>query len=91
MKFLGNFKCSILSANRLIYQNEIQSIFLTGNQGEYEILAYHYPLLGVLKKSNIIIDWKERVPIQGGIIRFFANECTVIVEEPKKTIKLSKN
>jgi F0F1-type ATP synthase epsilon subunit len=90
MKFLGNFKCSILSSNRLIYQNEIQSIFLTGDRGEYEILAYHYPLLGVLRKSNIIIDWKERVPIQGGIIRFFANECTVIVEEPKKVIELSK-
>jgi len=81
VQYKGNFKCTILSPNRLVYQNEIQSIFLTGDQGEYELLAYHYPLLGVLKKSNVIINWNEKVPIKSGIVRFFANECTIMVEE----------
>ena len=81
VQYKGNFKCVILSPNRLIYENEIQSIFLTGDRGEYEILAYHYPLLGVLKKSDIIINWNEKVSIRGGIVRFFANECIVLVEE----------
>jgi len=75
-------KCIILSPNRLIYENEVHSLFLTGDNGEYEILAYHYPLLGVLKKSDVIINWEEKVPIKGGILRFFANECTIIAEEP---------
>ena len=70
-----------MSPNRIVYQNEIQSIFLTGDQGEYEILAYHYPVLGVLKKSDVIINWNEKVPINGGVIRFFANECTILIEE----------
>lgn len=91
MKYTGNFKCTVISPNRLIYQNDVQTVFLTGDRGEYELLAYHYPLIGVLKKSNIIINWKERVPIQGGVVRFFANECTIMVEEPKKVINLSSN
>lgn len=81
MKYSGHFKCIILSPNELIYENEIQSIFLTGDRGEFEILAYHYPLLGALKKGDIVINWKEKIPISGGVIRFFANECTILVEE----------
>jgi len=78
----------ILSPKRLIYENDIQSIFLTGDKGEYEILAYHYPLLGVLKKSDVVINWKERIPIENGVVRFFANECTILVEEPLVAKKL---
>ena len=81
VKFRPKFKCIILSPRSLIYENEIESIFLTGDKGEYELLGYHYPLFGVLKKSDVVIDWKERIPIQGGIVRFYANECVIMVEE----------
>ncbi|HPN88969.1 MAG TPA: hypothetical protein PLH56_06500 [Candidatus Omnitrophota bacterium] len=92
MKELGNFKCVIISPNNLIYQNEIQSIFVTGDSGEYELLAYHYPVLGVLKKSDIIINWKQRIPIAGGVLRFFANECIIMVEEDiRQKTKPQKN
>ena len=84
LKYTGNFKCIILSPHTLIYENEVQSVFLTGDKGEFELLAYHYPLLGVLKKSDVIINWKEKISIQGGVIRFFANECTIMVEEKIK-------
>ena len=73
-----------MSPRTLIYENEIQSLFLTGDQGEYELLAYHYPVLGLLKEGSIIIDWKESFAIKAGIVRFFANECIVLVEEPPK-------
>jgi len=81
INYKGTFKCVILSPHTLIYQNEIQSIFVRGDDGEYELLAYHYPLLGVLRKGDIIINWNERISINGGVMKFFANECTIIVEE----------
>ncbi len=91
VQYKGIFKCMVLSPNKLIFEREVESVFLTGDRGEYEILAYHYPLLGVLKESDIIIDWKEKVPIRGGIIRFFANECIILVEEaPPQQVKKGK-
>jgi len=75
------FKLTVLSPNELIYENEVQSVFLQGDEGEYEILGYHYPVIGVLTRGDIIIDWNQRIPVRGGIMRFFANECTIIVEE----------
>ena len=76
-----SFKCIILSPYSLIYEDEVESVFLTGDTGEYELLAYHYPLLGVLKKSEVIVDWNKKISINKGIIRFFANECLLMVEE----------
>lgn len=89
-KYKGSFKCSILSPNNLLYEEDIQSIFLTGDRGEYELLAYHYPLIGVLKRSDIIINWNQKISIKGGVVRFFANECTILVEELIKKKKESK-
>ena len=84
MAYKGTFKCIIMSPRTLIYENEVRSLFLTGDQGECELLAYHYPMIGILKQGNVIIDWKESVSIQRGIIRFFANECIILVEEEEK-------
>ena len=86
MAYKGTFKCIIMSPKSLIYENEIHSLFLTGDQGEYELLAYHYPTIGILKQSSIIIDWKDSVAIKAGIVRFFANECIILVEEDKTQI-----
>ncbi len=71
----------------MIYENEVESVFVAGDSGEYELLAYHYPLLGVLKKSDVVINGSERVPINGGVLRFFANECVILIEEAFKKIK----
>jgi F0F1-type ATP synthase epsilon subunit len=79
--FKPRFKCTVLSPNELIYESEIQSVFLTGDEGQFEILAYHYPVIGVLTEGDIVIDWNQRIPIKRGVVRFFANECTIIIEE----------
>jgi len=78
---LGHFKCVILSPRRLVYDKEIHSLFITGDKGEYELLPYHYPVLGVLIKSDIIINWEEKIAVNGGVVRFFANECIIMIEE----------
>lgn len=70
-----------MTPESLLYQGQVESAFFTGDQGEYELLPYHYPVLGILQASNIIINWKEAVPIKFGLLRFFANDCIVLVEE----------
>ncbi|OGX24730.1 MAG: hypothetical protein A3D10_06845 [Omnitrophica WOR_2 bacterium RIFCSPHIGHO2_02_FULL_48_11] len=92
MAYKATFKLSIMTPEALLYQNDVESVFLTGDTGEYELLPYHYPVLGILDQSNIIINWREAVPIKFGLVKFFANDCVILVEElerirPKKTKK----
>jgi len=79
-QYTGNFRCVILSAKRLVFEEEINSLFISGDRGEYELLAYHYPLIGIIK-GDIVINWERRLPVKGGVVRFFANECTIMIEE----------
>ena len=78
--YKGHFRCVILSAKRLVFEDEINSLFITGDHGEYEILAYHYPLIGIVK-GDIVINWEKRLQVRGGVVRFFANECNIMIEE----------
>ena len=80
-QYISTFKLSIMTPESLLYQGQVESVFLTGDQGEYELLPYHYPVLGILQAGNIIINWREAVPIKFGLLRFFANDCIVLVEE----------
>ena len=83
-EYKGTFKCVVLSPNSLIYESEINSLFLTGDRGEFEILPYHYPIVSVLAQGDIVINNKEKIAIAGGVMRFFANECTILIEESFK-------
>jgi F0F1-type ATP synthase epsilon subunit len=84
-KYKGHFRCVILSAKRLILEEEVSSVFITGDQGEYELLSYHYPLIGIVT-GDIVINWERRLSIKCGAVRFFANECNIMVEEKIDTV-----
>jgi F0F1-type ATP synthase epsilon subunit len=91
MASTSNFRCIILSPKNLIYENEITSLFLPGDKGEFELLAYHYPLVGIVAKGNLLIDQKKAIPVKSGIVRFYANECTVLVEETPETMMAARD
>jgi F0F1-type ATP synthase epsilon subunit len=84
------FRCVILSPKNLIFESEVNSLFIIGDRSEYEILPYHYPLIGLVQQGDVIIDWKFRIPVRSGILRFFANECTILVEETEKTFVIAQ-
>ena len=88
--YKNNFRCVILSPKNLIFESEINSLFIMGDRSEYELLAYHYPLIGLVQQGDIIIDWKKQIPIRSGILRFFANECIILVEETEKTMAIAQ-
>jgi F0F1-type ATP synthase epsilon subunit len=78
---LGKFQLTILDLECVIYKKDAFSLFAAGDKGEFEILAYHYPMISLLKdNSDLIIDWKELVAVRRGILKFFNNQCVVMVE-----------
>ena len=88
--YKNNFRCVILSPKNVIFEDEVNSLYIIGDRTEYEILVYHYPLIGLVQQGDIIINWKHKVPVRSGILRFFANECTILVEETDKTMAAAR-
>ncbi len=84
------FRCIILSPKNLVYEKEITSVFIHSDRGEFELLSYHYPLVAILVEGEIVIDQTYRIPVRSGIVRFYANECTILVEETPETMMVAK-
>jgi F0F1-type ATP synthase epsilon subunit len=72
-----------MDADKIIFNDKVFHLFLQGDKGEYELFAYHYPVLGLLKPGNVFIDWKYYIEIKKGVVRFFKDKCTILTELKK--------
>ncbi len=89
----ATFSLKILNPKHVVFEGQVSSVFLPGDAGEFELLAYHVPIISLLKEGDIIVDWKSRIPIKKGMIRFMDEECVILLEEQKlaKDVKKADN
>ena len=71
---------SILNPERILFQGKAGSIILPGEQGVFEILPFHKPILSRLISGSIFIDEKV-FRIRRGIVKVYQNQVRIIVEE----------
>lgn len=63
----------------IVFAGGVKSVILPGEQGVFEILTYHKPIISRLITGNIIIDGQV-FPITRGIVGVNNNKATIIVE-----------
>ena len=71
---------SIVSPIKVIFEGNARSIILPGEQGVFEILPFHKPVLSRLITGTIVVD-EHPFPIHRGAVKFYQNKVTVVVEE----------
>jgi len=72
---------TIMNSDKILMCQDVKSLFLKGDRGEFEILENHSPLIGVLTEGDIIIDWDKAMPITRGIVRVYNNECMILIDK----------
>jgi F0F1-type ATP synthase epsilon subunit len=70
---------SIMDQRRVIFDGIANSVVLPGNEGEFEILDFHKPIISFLRKGDIVID-EIGFPISKGVARFSGDELVALVE-----------
>ncbi len=78
---MASFTLKILNPKHTVFKGQAESLFLPGDAGEFELLAYHAPIVSLLKEGEIVVDWKTRIPIKKGMVRFAEGECVILLEE----------
>lgn len=84
------FSLQIFSFKGLVFKGEVESVYLSGTEGEFELLPYHFSLIAALPDGEIKIAGHEPIPIRLGILLFKNNACKVMVELPEGYKKLQK-
>ena len=70
---------SITNQAQVIFEGKASSVILPGDYGEFEVLPFHWPILSLLTKGEIIID-NMGFPISRGIVRFRDEKLVALVE-----------
>ena len=54
---------------------------MPGSTGEFEVLELHKPIVRLLKKGKIILDWNKEIAIERGAVKMAGDELVAVVEE----------
>ncbi|MES2656192.1 MAG: ATP synthase F1 subunit epsilon [Bacteroidota bacterium] len=72
----------IITADKVLFTGEVESVTLPGSDGQFQVLKDHAPIISSLDKGNIIITGKEcgrqEFVIYGGIVEVLANKIVVL-------------
>ena len=78
---MNTFRLRVISLRNTMCDEQVGSVFLSGDEGEFELLPFHYPLMASLPEGEIKLGSGESIPLRNGVVLFQNNECTIIMEE----------
>jgi F-type H+-transporting ATPase subunit epsilon len=70
----------LISTEEIVFEGRANSIVFPGENGVFEILPYHKPLVSRLIAGNVVIDGRL-YPIRRGLVGVNRNKATIIVEK----------
>lgn len=71
---------TILNPEKTLYHGQVERICLPGDCGDFEVMAFHKPLVSLLRRGRIVLDEKRVFDIRKGIVRVLNDELVALVE-----------
>jgi F0F1-type ATP synthase epsilon subunit len=76
---------SVFNPKEVIFTGEAKSIVLPGEQGVFELLPFHKPILSRLISGTVFIDGQS-IPILRGVVKAVYDKVTIIIEEREEVV-----
>ena len=70
----------IINPEEVLFEGKANKIILPGEQGVFEVLSFHKPLLTRLFSGMVIVDDDKTFSVKRGIVKVEEEKVTVIVE-----------
>jgi len=86
---VAKFALKIMDPMRVLLEGHVESVFVPGDRGEFELLPYHAPLVSLIREGNVVVDWTTVLSVRRGMVRFANNECVILVEEPRHRVPVA--
>ncbi|PSJ61967.1 F0F1 ATP synthase subunit epsilon [Pseudaminobacter soli (ex Li et al. 2025)] len=78
------FKFELVSPERLLVSEEVQSVVIPGAEGEMTVLAQHAPVMTTIKPGVVTVKsvngQEERYVVFGGFADILPSGCTLLAE-----------
>ena len=84
---MATMKLEIVTAERLVYSDEVDVLVAPGIDGELGILPHHAPLLTVLKPGELrlVKDGEDTyMAVSGGFMEVIGNKVTILADTAER-------
>ena len=78
----------IISPEKTILTGEVNSVYLPGSEGYFQVLNNHAPIVSTLKKGEILINGVDS-DIKSGVLDF--SDCRASLEIESVVVEMKKN
>ncbi len=91
---MPTMRLEIVTAEQLVYAEEIEGLVAPGAEGELGILPYHAPLLTVLQPGELRIikegDDDVYMAVSGGFLEVMANKVVVLADAAERADEIDE-
>ncbi len=71
---------TVLNPKERLFEGEAESVVLPGDNGDFEILPFHKPIISLLRGGTIIVGSRQ-LKIRRGIARVIRDQVVALVEQ----------
>lgn len=79
-----SFKFELVSPERLLVSEEVESVIIPGSEGEMTVMADHAPVMATLKPGVVTVrpasGGEQRYVVFGGFADILPEGCTLLAE-----------
>jgi F-type H+-transporting ATPase subunit epsilon len=91
---MATMKLEIVTAERLVYSEEVSGVVAPGIEGELGILPHHAPLLTILKPGELRIMKQGQedayLAVSGGFLEVMANKVVVLADTAERAEEIDE-
>lgn len=77
-------KLEIITPEENVFSGEVEVVTLPGNNGSFQVLKDHAPLVSTLQKGDLVYEAAgktETLIVGGGVVQVLNNHVLVLAEE----------
>ena len=89
---MATMRLEIVTAERMVYSEDVDILVAPGIEGELAILPNHAPLLTVLKPGEIRVvrgDEESYMAVSGGFMEVMANKVTLLADTAERAEEIN--
>ncbi len=91
---MATMKLEIVTAEKLVYSEEVSGVVAPGMEGELGILPHHAPLLTVLQPGELRIMKQGQedayLAVSGGFLEVMANKVVVLADTAERAEEINE-
>ena len=84
---MSNLKLDIVTAERIIYSEEVDAIIAPGAEGQLGILPHHAPLMTILQSGELVVrkgNEEDIMAISGGFLEVRPDRVIVLADSAER-------